>query len=126
MEDLAHLPAAGVVEVHLATQIQNILFDHPAFPLALRNQMKAELVSTTRGAEGDHLDQSEELTEAQRFYQARWAAWGLYKTEIWQLTPDVLAQVGESLADWATSIFQALQVIDRSQVLRDFYPGGEI
>jgi hypothetical protein len=83
------------------------------------------LVSTTRGAEGDHLDQSEELTEAQRFYQARWAAWGLYKTEIWQLTPDVLEQVGESLADWATSIFQALQVTDRSQVLRDFYPGGE-
>jgi fructose/tagatose bisphosphate aldolase len=125
MEDLAQLPAAGVVEVHLATQIQNILFDHPAFPLALRNQMKAELVSTTRGAEGDHLDQSEELTEAQRFYQARWAAWGLYKTEIWQLPPDVLLQVGESLAEWATSIFQALQVTDRNQVLRDFYPGGE-
>jgi fructose/tagatose bisphosphate aldolase len=125
MEDLAQLPAAGVIEVHLATQIQNILFDHPAFPQALRNQMKAELVTTTRGAEGHHVDTSEELSEAQRFYQARWAAWGLYKPELWQLPPDVLAQVGESLSDWATSIFQALQVSDRSQVLRDFYSEGK-
>jgi hypothetical protein len=125
-EDLAHLPQAGVIEVHLATQIQNILFDHPAFPLDLRDQMKRELVSAARSAEGDHLDTSEDLSEAQRFYQARWAAWGIYKTQLWQLPPEVIAQVSDSLANWATAIFQALQVNNRDQVLTDYFPGGSL
>lgn len=123
-EDLARLPQAGVIEVHLATQIQNILFDHPAFPLDLREQMKRELVSAALSAEGDHLDTSEDLSEAQRFYQARWAAWGIYKTQLWQLPPEVITQISDSLVDWATAIFQALRVNDHSQVLTDYYPGG--
>ena len=35
LPDLARLPDIGVLEVHLATQIQNIVFDHPAFPRVL-------------------------------------------------------------------------------------------
>lgn len=124
-DDLAQLPTAGVVEVHLATQIQNILFDHPSFPVGLRDQMKRELVTSTRGAEGDHLDTADNLSEAQRFYQARWAAWGKYKTQLWQLPAEVISQVADSLAEWATSIFHSLKVAQHSQVLQDFYPGGE-
>jgi fructose/tagatose bisphosphate aldolase len=125
IKDLAQLPAAGVVEVHLATQIQNILFDHPAFPIELRDQMKRELVKSTRGAEGDQLETADDLSEAQRFYQARWAAWGIYKSQLWQLKPEVISQIADSLAEWATSIFQSLKVAQRSQILQDFYPGGE-
>ena len=125
LEDLAQLPEAGVIEVHLATQIQNILFDHPAFPVELRDQMKRELTASARGAEGDHLETSEDLSEAQRFYQARWAAWGIYKTQLWQLEPSVIDQVEDSLTDWATHIFQSLKVAHRNQVLKDYYPGGQ-
>ncbi len=124
-EDLAQLPAAGVVEVHLATQIQNILFDHPAFPVELRDQMKRELVSTARGAEGDQLEFADNLSNAQRFYHARWAAWGKYKTQLWQLPAEVIGLVADSLAEWATSIFQSLKVAHRSQVLQEYFPGGE-
>lgn len=124
-EDLARLPQAGVIEVHLATQIQNILFDHPAFPLDLREQMKRELVKSTRSAEGDHLDTSDALSDAQRFYQARWAAWGIYKAQLWQLPSEVISQVSDSLADWATQIFRSLKVAQRSQVLKNYYPGGQ-
>ncbi len=122
-EDLAKLPAAGVVEVHLATQIQNILFDHPAFPQNLREQMKRELVGSARGAEGDHLKDSEQLSEAQRFYQARWSAWGTYKKQLWELPTSSLTKISDSLAEWATHIFQSLRVTNRSQVLRDYFPG---
>ena len=121
-EDLAKLPQAGVIEVHLATQIQNILFDHPAFPQDLRDQMKSELVTSTRAAEGEQLDTSVEMSEAQLFYQARWAAWGIYKTQLWQLPDEVMTQVSDSLADWATSIFKALQVNNCNKVLNDYYP----
>ena len=125
-EDLARLPQAGVIEVHLATQIQNILFDHPAFPMDLREQMKRELVSAARSAEGDQLDTSDDLSEAQRFYQARWAAWGIFKKQLWQLPPEVVAHVSDSLADWATGIFHVLQANNRSQVLTDYFPGGSL
>lgn len=124
-EDLAQLPQAGVVEVHLATQIQNILFDHPAFPVGLRDQMKRELVKSTRSAEGDHLDTSDALSEAQRFYQARWAAWGIYKAQLWQLPSEVVNQVSVRLGDWATQIFRSLKIAQRSQVLKDYYAGGK-
>lgn len=124
IDDLAQLPDAGVIEVHLATQIQNILFDHPAFPQDLRNQMIAELTATIHGAEGDKLDTSTELSEAQRFYQARWAAWGLYKKELWQLPTQALDQICDSLAIWVGEIFTALKVENRQQILRDYYPAG--
>jgi fructose/tagatose bisphosphate aldolase len=125
IEDLAQLPDAGVIEVHLATQIQNILFDHPAFPQDLRNQMIAELTATTHGAEGDKLDESAQLSEAQRFYQARWAAWGLYKKELWQLPPQVLDPICDSLANWVADIFKALKVDNQQQILQKFYPNGD-
>jgi len=121
-EDLAKLPEAGVIEVHLATQIQNILFDHPAFPVDLRKKMKSELVTTKRAAEGERLDSNADMSEAQRFYQARWAAWGNYKTQLWQMPDEVIAQVSDSLSEWATDVFNALRVTNRSQVLKDFYP----
>jgi len=124
-EDLAQLPQAGVIEVHLATQIQNILFDHPAFPTDLRDQMKRELVASTRGAEGDHVNVSAELSEAQQFYQARWAAWGIYKAQLWQIPSEVINQIGDSLSDWATRVFQSLKVAQREQVLKDYFPGGQ-
>lgn len=123
VEDLARLPKAGVVEVHLATQIQNILFDHPAFPQDLRNQMIAELTTTSLGAEGDKLDASSDLSEAQRFYQARWAAWGLYKSELWNLPTTVIDQVCDSLSEWVAAIFKALQLENRKQVLKNYYAG---
>jgi hypothetical protein len=124
-EDLALLPDAGVIEVHLATQIQNILFDHPAFPQDLRNQMIAELTATTHGAEGDILDDSAQLSEAQRFYQARWAAWGIYKTELWQFPAQVLDPICNSLADWVADIFKVLKVENQQAVLQKFYPTGD-
>ncbi len=123
MEDLAQLPQAGVIEVHLATQIQNILFDHPAFPVELRQKMITELTTSTTGAEGDKLNSSDDLSEAQRFYQARWAAWGLYKKELWNLPKEALDQVCDSLSGWVADIFRALKVENRRQILKDLYSG---
>ena len=123
-EDLSQLPDAGVVEVHLATQIQNILFDHPAFPKDLLERMKSELIGANRSAEGDHLDTTNNLSEAQQFYQARWSAWGTYKQELWQLTPEVMAQVSNSLGEWATQVIKSLKVNNRSKTLKEYYPGG--
>ena len=85
--------------------------------------MITELTTSIIGAEGDKLDASEDLSEAQRFYQARWAAWGLYKKELWSLPKEALDQICDSLAAWVADIFRALQVENRRQVLKEFYSG---
>ena len=110
LDDLARLPAAGVVEVHLATQIQNIAFDHPAFPPALLNQMRERLVTSAREAEGDRTIGREPMSEAQRFYHSRWTAWGLFRAELLDLSEGILQPITQSLGAWVGAIFRALRV----------------
>jgi fructose/tagatose bisphosphate aldolase len=117
LPDLAQLPGAGVVEVHLATQIQNIVFDHPAFPPALLDQMRAKLVLSDRGAEGEQVQEESELSYAQRFYRARWAAWGIFKTELLDLPEETMQPIAQTLGAWVADIFQALQVAGRADLL---------
>lgn len=126
LTDLAKLPAAGVLEVHLATQIQNIVFDHPAFPQQLRRSMQERLVLTTHTAEGDALSQDEQLSKAQLFYKARWAAWGYFKNELWALTPNNLAPIETSLGEWVSQVLHALNAVGRQDLLSRYYPGGHV
>ena len=122
--DLERLPPQGVIEVHLATQIQNIVFDHPAFPPALLNKIREQLLQPTRGAEGEQLPSAQESSAAQQFYRARWAAWGPFKQDLLALPPDALQPITASLSTWAAQIFQALQVEDSAAVTRQF--SGEV
>jgi fructose/tagatose bisphosphate aldolase len=114
LPDLARLPAIGVLEVHLATQIQNIVFDHPAFPRALLNQMRERLLPARRGAEGEPEADEQQLTEAQRFYRARWECWGLFRTDLLQLPHAVLRPITQGLSDWVAEVFTALRVRGRA------------
>jgi fructose/tagatose bisphosphate aldolase len=120
-QDLARLPEAGVIEVHLATQIQNIVFDHPAFPKGLRSEMMRRLTVSRHGAEGDLIEDDQSLSEAQRFYQARWAAWGIFKRELWDLPRPVLDPIGASLSDWVGAILKALRVSGKANSIDHYF-----
>ncbi|NPV56932.1 MAG: aldolase [Anaerolineae bacterium] len=117
--DLAKLPASGVVEVHLATQIQNIVFDHESFPAALLEKMKAH--QTVGGsAEGDQDENTERLSELQRFYKARWAAWGPFKRELLDLPTESLETICDSLGAWVADVFRALRIAGNAGVLERY------
>lgn len=123
LENLKCLPEHGVIEVHLATGIQNIVFDHPAFPEDLRTEMIARLATVSQNPEGDaSLTQDDELTAAQRFYHARWEAWGLYKAELWQIPSESTAAIGETLETWVEALLHALQVVGQRETLSHLYP----
>jgi fructose/tagatose bisphosphate aldolase len=118
LENLACLPERGVIEVHLATGIQNIVFDHPAFPVDLRAEMVSRLVSSNVTPEGDTpLVEDDEFTAAQRFYHARWEAWGLFKQELSQLPEASREAIGEAVEDWVEALFYALRVAEKGDVL---------
>jgi fructose/tagatose bisphosphate aldolase len=126
LENLACLPEHGVIEVHLATGIQNIVFDHSDFPDGLRKDMITRLTTPSQNPEGDASQLPiDELTTAQRFYHARWEAWGLYKAELWQMPASSKVAIGETLETWVEALFYALQVVSKSETLSQFYSTGK-
>ena len=74
-----NFPRIETAEIHLATNFQNIVFDHPRLPPELRQQIRAWLdenaASERKG--GD--------TEEQFYYKARKKAIGPFKRELWDL-----------------------------------------
>ena len=118
---LARLPDAGVCEVHLATFLQNLVFDHAAFPADLRARLIQSVQDESgRDAEGgapapDGPAQrsAEQPSAAQHFYRERWTCWGSFKAELWDLPEEIRAGFRDDLATWAGQVVGALRVAGR-------------
>jgi len=72
-------PKIETAEIHLATQLQNIVFDHSAFPEDLRRKMSAWCRENRR------IDWKEGDTETQFLYRTRKRTWGPFKEQLWNL-----------------------------------------
>ena len=86
-------PMLGACEIHLATEFQNMLFDHPRFPA----ELKAEIYARLRTAAADERKPSD--TDEQFFYKTRKKALGMFKRELWSLPLDVREAFGASLEE---------------------------
>jgi len=100
----ATLQESRAVEVHLATGIQNLIFDHPAFPKELTEQFVA-WVTDNRAAE-----RKEGMTDAQFIYRERKRAWGAFQRELWELPSEVTKQLGQAVEARMTQFFSWLGV----------------
>jgi fructose/tagatose bisphosphate aldolase len=79
-DELFHrFPAVEAAEIHLATGFQNLLYDHPAFPSALR----AEIEDWCRVNTADERKEGE--TGTQFLYKTRKKALGPFKRQLWDL-----------------------------------------
>jgi fructose-bisphosphate aldolase class II len=86
-------PRLGTCEIHLATEFQNMIFDHPAFPAAL----KREIYDRLREVAADERKPTD--TDEQFFYKTRKKALGLYKRELWGLPAATRAAIGAALEE---------------------------
>lgn len=84
-------PQLGTIEIHLATEFQSMLFDHPAFPAELKREMYEKL----RTLAADERKSSD--TDEQFFYKTRKKALGPFKREMWDVPGDVREAIGASL-----------------------------
>lgn len=104
-------PRAGACEIHLATNFQNMVYDHPAFPPALKAEMYAWI----------HANAQEEKkpkdTEEQFLYKARKKAIGPFKAQLWNLPADVRAAIGKSLEDQFAFLMDKLRINGTSAVV---------
>ena len=89
-----HFPTYGTAEIHLATGFQNALYDHPAFPKALMD----EIYAWCRVNAAD--ERKDGQTEDQFLYTTRKKAIGPFKRQLWDLETkdEILADQGAKMA----------------------------
>lgn len=104
-------PRVGACEIHLATNFQNMVYDHPAFPAAL----KAEMYDWIR--ENAQEEKKPKDTEEQFLYKARKKAIGPFKAQLWNLPADVRAAIGKSLEDQFAFLMGKLKVNGTASVV---------
>jgi len=112
-EAFGKFPEVGTVEVHLATEFQNIILDHGAFPEDLKQQMYAYIREklADEWAKGD--------TEEQFIYKTRKKIWGPFKQQVWTLPEDTRAAIRAQLEEKLDFLFDKLGVYDsRSLIAR--------
>jgi fructose-bisphosphate aldolase class II len=111
----------GACEIHLATEFQNMIFDHPAFPADLKRRLYDEL-RTTEVADRKPTD-----TDEQFFYKVRKKALGAHKQDLWSLPADVRAAIAGKLEERFTFLLTQLRVSDTRALAAQhapFVPGS--
>jgi fructose/tagatose bisphosphate aldolase len=99
-----HFPACEAIEIHLATNFQNIVFDHARLPGDLRREI-GEWVKTECKDEWKKGD-----TEEQFLYKSRKKAVGPFKRALWDLPADVRQAIGTDLERTFAFLFEQLRI----------------
>jgi len=103
-EAFSQFPQCEAIEIHLATNFQTIVMDHPALPKELRREVN-EWVKTEAKEEWKKGD-----SEEQFLYKSRKKAIGPFKKQFWNLPEDVRARIGADLEKTFTFLFEQLRV----------------
>jgi fructose-bisphosphate aldolase class II len=99
-----NFPRIETAEIHLATNFQNIVFDHPRLPAELKEQIRSWLDENAAGERkgGD--------TNEQFYYKARKKAIGPFKQDLWSLPEDVRSPIAADLERTFAFLFEQLNV----------------
>ncbi len=99
-----NFPRVETCEIHLATNFQNIVFDHPEFPDDLRDRVTAWLDANTQG------ERKPEDSDQQFYYKTRKKAIGPFKKEFWSLPSGVRRAIAADLEKTFSFLFDQLNV----------------
>jgi fructose/tagatose bisphosphate aldolase len=107
-------PEVGTVEVHLATEFQNIILDHGAFPEDLKQQAYGYIREklADEWAKGD--------TEEQFIYKSRKKIWGPFKQQAWSLPEMTRAAIRAQLEEKLDFLYEQLGVIDSTTLIQKY------
>jgi len=107
-----NFPRIETAEIHLATNFQNLVFDHPRLPAGLRSEVKAWLGANAQSERkaGD--------SEEQFYYKARKKAIGPFKREFWSLPDEVRGAIAADLEHLFAFLFGQLNVNGTAELVR--------
>ncbi len=92
----------GTAEVHLATAFQNMVYDSPSFPEALKKEIYAHLLKEHAS------ERSDKDTEEQFIYKTRKKGFGPFKLKMWNMGAERIAAIGAELEAKFDLIFAKL------------------
>ena len=109
-------PMLGACEIHLATDFQSMIFDHPAFPPGLKHEIYERLrtVAADERKVGD--------TDEQFFYKTRKKALGLYKRELWGMPSPAREAIGRALEERFRLLLHRLRASGTRAVAAQYAP----
>ena len=107
-------PRVGACEIHLATDFQNMVYEHPSFPGDLKAEMY-EWVRTNATEERKPKD-----TEEQFIYKARKKAIGPFKKQMWSMNESARQAIGQSLEERFTFLMKQLKINDTAAAVAKF------
>ena len=99
-----NFPRIETAEIHLATNFQNIVFDHTRLPGELRDRLR-RWVDENAAAERKSGDTNEQF-----YYKARKKAIGPFKQEVWSLPEDIRGAIAADLERTFAFLFEQLNV----------------
>jgi fructose/tagatose bisphosphate aldolase len=113
-------PQVNTGEIHLATGFQNMIFDSPNFPAALKEKVY----------KGLHEKFADEMksgqTEEQFIYKTRKKGFGLVKEELWTLPEETRAAIGAELESKFDFLFKQLNAVDNIDDVRKYVSSAKI
>jgi hypothetical protein len=101
---LAKFPGTGTVEIHLALGFNNLIFDHPSLPQALKDQIRDYTFANhahERGADDN---------DTQFFYNSRKKAWKVMKKPFWDMGSKAEEEIMTSLQAMFRDMFTWMNV----------------
>ena len=107
-------PRVGACEIHLATDFQNMVYEHPSFPAELKAQMY-EWIRANATEERKPKD-----TDEQFIYKARKKAIGPFKKQMWSMSEGARQAIGRSLEERFTFLMKQLNVAGTSVAVAKF------
>jgi len=107
-------PEVGTLEVHLATEFQNIILDHGSFP----DDLKQETYAFVREKLGDEWSKGD--TEEQFIYKTRKKIWGPYKHQVWNLPEMTRAAIRAQLEEKLDFLYEQLGVSDSRPLVEKY------
>jgi len=113
-------PRVGACEIHLATDFQNMIYEHAQYPADLKSEMYAWL--REHAAE----ERKPKDTEEQFVYKARKKALGPFKNRMWNLGEDVRKAIGQSLEERFAFLMKQLEINDTAPVVARFVKAPQI
>lgn len=110
-EDFSKFPQNNTLEIHLATGIQNVVFE--TLPDTLKQQMLS-WVETSIEKEPDH-------TLEQHLYRNRKKSLGQFKKQLWDMTDAEKEPIMHGLTTYFEQLFTSLQIYNTADIIHPLY-----
>jgi len=113
-------PRVGACEIHLATDFQNMVYEHPKLPAELKSQMYAWI------REHALEERKPKDTDEQFIYKARKKALGPFKNQLWSLGDAERQAIGRALEERFTFLMRQLKIDDTAPAVARFVRAPEL